>query len=106
MAVLGRARAYFSLNKYPEALQGYQQTLEYAPDQIDPDPRIGIGCCFWALGHKDEAQVAWQRALEIVRAQYSVFLPQTNTIAEPRIKDRKHPTRVVSLEQLLAIFNY
>jgi len=76
MAVLGRSRAYFSLNKYPEALQGYQQVLEYAPDQIDPDPRIGIGCCFWALGHKDEAQVAWQRALEIVRAQHSFSIRQ------------------------------
>lgn len=66
MAILGRSRALFSLSRFPEALQGYQQVLERAPDQVDPDPRIGIGCCFWALGHKDEAQGAWQRALEIV----------------------------------------
>lgn len=66
MAILGRSRAYFSLGRFPDALLGYQQVLERAPHITDPDPRIGIGCCLWQLGHKDEAQVAWQRALEIV----------------------------------------
>lgn len=32
---------------------------------IDPDPRIGIGCCFWQLGFKDDAKAAWERSLEI-----------------------------------------
>jgi len=66
MAYLGRARAYYSLGKYANALQDYQHVLEHAPDLTDPDPRIGIGCCFWQLGHKDEAKMAWERAAEVV----------------------------------------
>ena len=66
MAVLGRARAQFSLGKYGDALQGYQHVLNRAPDLIDPDPRVGIGCCLWQLGYKEDAKVAWQRALELV----------------------------------------
>ena len=67
MAVLGRARAYFSLGKYADALDGYQEVLAKMPHLQDPDPRIGIGCCFWQLGHKHEAKEAWERALELVR---------------------------------------
>ncbi|KAI4137830.1 MAG: hypothetical protein L6R39_007072 [Caloplaca ligustica] len=65
MATLGRARAYFSLGKYAEALDGYQEVLTKMPHLQDPDPRIGVGCCLWQLGHKDEAKEAWERALEI-----------------------------------------
>lgn len=65
MAVLGKSRALFSLGKYAEALEGYQEALHKMPDLIDPDPRIGIGCCFWQLGFKDDAKSAWERALEI-----------------------------------------
>ncbi|KAL3419460.1 tetratricopeptide [Phlyctema vagabunda] len=35
------------------------------PDLVDPDPRIGIGSCFWQLGFKEDAKTAWERALEI-----------------------------------------
>ncbi|KAL8854100.1 MAG: hypothetical protein Q9221_001020 [Calogaya cf. arnoldii] len=65
MATLGRARAYFSLGKYAEALEGYQEVLLKMPHLQDPDPRIGIGCCLWQLGHKDEAREAWERALDL-----------------------------------------
>jgi RNA polymerase-associated protein CTR9 len=65
MAVLGKSRALFSLGKYPEALEGYQEALHKMPDLIDPDPRMGIGCCFWKLGYKEDAKTAWERALEI-----------------------------------------
>ncbi|KAL8664021.1 MAG: hypothetical protein Q9202_003438 [Teloschistes flavicans] len=65
MAVLGRARAYYSLGKYADALEGYQEVLVKLPNLQDPDPRIGIGCCLWQLGHRDEAHEAWDRALEI-----------------------------------------
>jgi RNA polymerase-associated protein CTR9 len=65
MAVMGKARALFSLAKYADALANYQSVLERAPHLQDPDPRIGIGCCFWHLGHKDEANSAWERALEV-----------------------------------------
>lgn len=65
LAVMGKARALFSMGKYPEALSGYQQVLAKMPDMVDPDPRIGIGCCFWQLGFKDDAKKAWERALQI-----------------------------------------
>ena len=66
MAVLGRARTEFSLGKYSEALEGYQEVLARMPHLQDPDPRIGIGCCLWQLGFRDEARESWERALEIV----------------------------------------
>ncbi|TVY58184.1 Tetratricopeptide repeat protein 1 [Lachnellula cervina] len=65
MAVLGKSRAQYSLGKYADALEGYQEALHKMPDLIDPDPRIGIGCCFWQLGFKEDAKTAWERALEI-----------------------------------------
>jgi RNA polymerase-associated protein CTR9 len=68
MALMGKARIQYSLGKFPEALKLYQTVLDKAPHIIDPDPRIGIGCCFWQLGHKDDAQRAWERALELVSA--------------------------------------
>lgn len=65
MAVLGKARVLFSQNKYDLALKHYQDVLRRMPDLIDPDPRIGIGCCLWKLNFKGDAKVAWERALEI-----------------------------------------
>lgn len=65
LALLGRARALFGLGNYKESLEAYQSVLRKMPDLVDPDPRIGIGCCFWQLRHKDDAKQAWERALEI-----------------------------------------
>ncbi len=65
LAVMGKSRALFSLGKYPEALVGYQEVVQKMPDLIDPDPRIGIGCCFWQLGFKDDAKTALERCLEL-----------------------------------------
>ncbi|EPE27601.1 TPR-like protein [Glarea lozoyensis ATCC 20868] len=65
MAVLGKSRALYSLGKFAEALEGYQEVLHKMPELVDPDPRIGIGCCFWQLGFKEDAKTAWERALEI-----------------------------------------
>ncbi|KAK3995996.1 hypothetical protein QBC44DRAFT_5051 [Cladorrhinum sp. PSN332] len=65
LAVMGKARALFSLAKFAESLAAYQEVLSKMPDMVDPDPRIGIGCCFWQLGFKDDAKMAWERCLEI-----------------------------------------
>lgn len=65
LALMGKARAFFSMHKYPNALSAYQDVLQKMPDLVDPDPRIGIGCCFWQLGFKQDANIAWERALEI-----------------------------------------
>lgn len=65
MALMGKAKTQYTAGNYSLALQSYQQALERAPDAIDPDPRIGIGCCLWMLGHKEHARAAWQRALDL-----------------------------------------
>ncbi|CAK4033021.1 Tetratricopeptide repeat 1 [Lecanosticta acicola] len=65
MAILGKAKTQFTNGKYAEAYILYQQVLERAPDMIDPDPRIGIGCCLWQMGHKDIAKEAWERSLQL-----------------------------------------
>ncbi|OXV05775.1 hypothetical protein Egran_06457 [Elaphomyces granulatus] len=65
MATLGHARAQYGLGRYAEALENYQKALVKMPGLTDPDPRIGIGCCLWQLGFKDQAKVAWERALTL-----------------------------------------
>lgn len=66
MAILGRARAHYMLGNYAEALDGYQKVLMRVPHLTDPDPRIGLGCCLWQLGFKDQAKAAWDRSLALV----------------------------------------
>jgi RNA polymerase-associated protein CTR9 len=65
MALFGKARVHYSTGDYQEALKVYQDILSHAPHLNDPDPRIGIGCCFWQLGFKEDAKLAWDRALEV-----------------------------------------
>lgn len=65
LAFVGKARVLFLLGKYSDAYSVYQDILQRAPYMDDPDPRIGIGCCLWQLGHREEAKAAWERALEV-----------------------------------------
>ncbi|KAI0022111.1 tetratricopeptide [Xylariomycetidae sp. FL0641] len=65
LAAMGKARALFGLGNYRESLTTYQEVLTKMPDLVDPDPRLGIGCCFWQLGFKDDAKQAWMRCLEL-----------------------------------------
>lgn len=67
MARLGKARALYSMRQYVDACRIYQSVMEDSPGLIDPDPRIGIGCCYWQLGHKKEATKAWHRSRQLVR---------------------------------------
>lgn len=64
-AVLGKARWWYSKGRYEKALECYQEVLKKKPDMI-PDPRIGIGLCFWMLNFKEDAKMAWERSLELV----------------------------------------
>ena len=63
-AILGKARVMYSRKNYKSALAFYQRLLTLRPD-LTPDPRIGIGLCYWELGMKDEALFAWERSLEV-----------------------------------------
>ncbi|KAK5953814.1 protein required for normal CLN1 and CLN2 G1 cyclin expression [Knufia fluminis] len=65
LALMGRARSLYLLKRYTQALSTYQQVLAKMPDLSDPDPRIGIGACFWHMGYHDQAKNAWERALAL-----------------------------------------
>lgn len=90
MAVLGKARALFSLGRYADSLDCYQEVLAKMPDLQDPDPRIGIGCCLWQLTHVEDAKEAWERASEIVCSHAALLgdIPLTYYV-ESRIEHRK-----------------
>lgn len=65
MAVMGMARAQYSMGRFAEALGKFQEVLSKMPHFSDPDPRIGVGCCLWQLGYREEAKNSWERAMEI-----------------------------------------
>lgn len=60
-----KARIMYARKNYRESLQLYQRILRLGP-HTQPDPRIGIGLCFWQLGEKAKAKKAWERSLELV----------------------------------------
>lgn len=55
----------YARKNYRESLQIYQRILRLSPNTY-PDPRIGIGLCFWQTGDKPKAKAAWERSLEVV----------------------------------------
>lgn len=73
IAILAKARIHYSRNQFAVALRLYQKALMTRPD-MQPDPRIGIGQCFWQLKMKTDARAAWERSLELVH------LPQNHRI--------------------------
>jgi RNA polymerase-associated protein CTR9 len=60
-ALMGKARILYVRRQFRAALKLYQSVLSAAPDFL-PDPRIGIGLCFWNLGEHDLARKAWKRS--------------------------------------------
>lgn len=63
-AMLGKARVLYSRKNFKLALVYYQKVLRIRPT-ILPDPRIGIGLCYWQLDMRDDALAAWERANEL-----------------------------------------
>ena len=66
VALLGKGRIFYTRRQYPQSLRLFQEVLRLSPN-CKPDPRIGIGLCFWALDYKAQAKAAWERSLEVVR---------------------------------------
>ena len=58
---MGKARILYVRRQFRPALKLYQSVLSAAPDFL-PDPRIGIGLCFWNLGEHRIARRAWERS--------------------------------------------
>ncbi|PFH49770.1 hypothetical protein AMATHDRAFT_76029 [Amanita thiersii Skay4041] len=73
VALLGKARILYAQRNYKDALRLFQDVLRYNPDCI-PDPRIGIGLCFWAMDQKTKAKAAWQRSLEVNPGEWAAQL--------------------------------
>lgn len=70
-AQLGKARVLYQKKNYKGALELYQSVLSGRPN-MKPDPRIGIGLCFWKLNDKETALLSWERALELDPKNQSV----------------------------------
>ncbi|KAI0391327.1 hypothetical protein F5Y17DRAFT_441037 [Xylariaceae sp. FL0594] len=65
LASMGKARVLYGMGNYKDALTTYQDVLLKTPELTDPDPRVGIGCCLWQLGYKEDAKQAWLRSVEL-----------------------------------------
>ncbi|KAI1318557.1 protein required for normal CLN1 and CLN2 G1 cyclin expression [Mortierella claussenii] len=63
-ALLGTARIHYMRENYTQALNLYRNVLKLQPDCI-PNPRIGMGLCFYKLGMIDSAQQAFERCVEM-----------------------------------------
>lgn len=71
-ALSAKARVLFHRKYYRPALKIYQQILSIAPNFL-PDPRIGIGCCFWNLSEPVIAKKAWERSIAVVSCLQDLF---------------------------------
>ena len=73
-ALLGKAQITLSKTlNYTNALKLYQQVLVSNP-AIRPDPRLGIGICYWFLKERLLALDAWRRVLELDPSNFKAKL--------------------------------
>ncbi|KAF9185271.1 protein required for normal CLN1 and CLN2 G1 cyclin expression [Haplosporangium sp. Z 767] len=66
-ALLGMARIDFIRENYSEALTRYRKVLELQSDVVlpTPNPRLGMGLCFYKLGMVEQALLAFERCVEM-----------------------------------------
>lgn len=64
VALLGKGRIQYARRQYRDALHSFQQVLRLNPN-CQPDPRVGIGLCYWAMGNKSGAKAAWERSFQL-----------------------------------------
>ncbi len=74
-----KARILYARRNFKEALRLFQDVLRYNPN-CQPDPRIGIGLCFWAMDNKAKARAAWYRSLEVASDITRLFQGAANEI--------------------------
>lgn len=90
-AILGKAHIILNKTKnYSNALKLFQQVLLLNP-LMTPDPRIGVGLCFWFLKDEKMAIKAWNRALQVnpnnLKAKILLNLSKFNTIFNNSLTD-------------------
>lgn len=92
LALMGKARILYIRRQFRAALKLYQSVLLMAPDFL-PDPRIGIGLCFWNLGDYRLARKAWERSRVINAGKSSngasllLGLSWLNVAREPKLAE-------------------
>lgn len=64
MFLLTRAKLLYQKKSYTASLHAFQELLVLNP-MFKPDPRIGVGLCFWKLKDTKMAIQAWERATEL-----------------------------------------
>ncbi|CUS24976.1 LAQU0S23e00254g1_1 [Lachancea quebecensis] len=64
MFLLVRAKLFYQKRNYTVSLRLFQELLVLNP-VLQPDPRIGIGMCFWQLKDYKMAIRSWKRSLEL-----------------------------------------
>lgn len=64
MFLMLRAKLLYQKKNYSASLKLFQELLVTNP-VLQPDPRIGIGLCFWQLKDTNMAIKSWKRALEL-----------------------------------------
>ncbi|CCH62681.1 hypothetical protein TBLA_0I00160 [Henningerozyma blattae CBS 6284] len=64
MFVLLRAKLLYQKKQYAPSLKLFQELLVINPS-LQPDPRIGIGLCFWQLKDHKMAKTSWERCVEL-----------------------------------------
>jgi len=74
-----RARILISKGKYQDAYSGYQQMLKRFPDNTDA--LVNYGLLAARLGHGDEAEASWQKAVTIDPAQTNAQLYLAESLA-------------------------
>lgn len=62
--LLLRAKLLYQKKNYVASLRSFQELLLINP-VMQPDPRIGIGLCFWQLKDYKIAIASWKRSLEL-----------------------------------------
>ncbi|AMD21083.1 HEL198Cp [Eremothecium sinecaudum] len=62
--LLMRAKLLYQKKNYSLALRVFQELLVLDPT-LQPDPRVGIGLCFWQLKDPGMAIRSWKRALQM-----------------------------------------
>lgn len=71
--LLLRAKLLYQKKNYTASLKSFQELLVINP-VMQPDPRIGIGLCFWQLKDYKIAIASWKRALELHPDNQSVSI--------------------------------
>lgn len=71
-AIVGKGLLAFGRKEYTTALQHFRQALQLDP-YSSANVRVGIGHCFWKLGQREKAGLAYKRAVHLYPNDYQAL---------------------------------